>query len=226
MIEESVFEYMPLSISIYIKDLIRSLSLKEALNLAMEFERRRNSRLKKLQKELVYPVILLFISMTGLFLFDRYGLNSIVSLLKQFNTGTGSFGLFRNMLRFMVYVLYFGFIVLSLLFLYFKKPKRIVMLYVMLCRFKTFNTVKSYYSAELISMMLICRKAGFHTRETLDILRSLSSCPVTAFLSFHLNRRLEEGDSFKEASDQIYFDDSLKRFIGVAAYSLNYDALM
>ena len=226
MIEESVFEYMPLSISIYIKDLIRSLSLKEALNLAMEFERRRNSRLKKLQKELVYPVILLFMSMTGLFLFDRYGLNSIVSLLKQFNTGTGTFGLFRNMLRFMVYVLYFGFIVLSLLFLYFKKPKRIVMLYVMLCRFKTFNTVKSYYSAELISMMLICRKAGFHTRETLDILRSLSSCPVTAFLSFHLNRRLEEGDSFKEASDQIYFDDSLKRFIGVAAYSLNYDALM
>ena len=142
---------------------------------------------QKLQKELVYPVILLFMSMTGLFLFDRYGLNSIVSLLKQFNTGTGSFGLFRNMLRFMVYVLYFGFIVLSLLFLYFKKPKRIVMLYVMLCRFKTFNTVKSYYSAELISMMLICRKAGFHTRETLDILRSLSSCPVTAFLSFHLN---------------------------------------
>ena len=132
MIEESVFEYMPLSISIYIKDLIRSLSLKEALNLAMEFERRRNSRLKKLQKELVYPVILLFMSMTGLFLFDRYGLNSIVSLLKQFNTGTGTFELFRNMLRFMVYVLYFGFIVLSLLFLYFKKPKRIVMLYVML----------------------------------------------------------------------------------------------
>ncbi|MGN1405317.1 MAG: type II secretion system F family protein [Erysipelotrichaceae bacterium] len=226
LIEEIIGDYLPVSISAYIKDLVKSLSLKEALNLALQFEHRRSSSLKKLQKELVYPIVLLFASMTGLFLFDRYGLNSIISLLRQFNTGIGSFVFFRSLLRVMVYVLYVGFIICSLLFLYFRKPKRIVMLYVLISKYKAFNIVKSYFSAELVSMMLICRKAGFHTKQTLDILRSLSSVPVTAFLSFHLSKKLEEGKSLKEAFDQSYFDDSLKRFTGVAAYSLNYDALM
>lgn len=226
LIEEIINEYLPHSVSVYIKDLVKSLSLKEAVDLALKFEIRRSSALKKLRKELVYPIVLLFVSMSGLFLFDHYGLNSIISLLKQFNTGTGSFGLFRNVLRVMVYILYGGFIVLSLLFLYFKQPKRIVMLYVLLSKFRAFNIVKSYFSAEFVSMMLICKKAGFHTKETLDILRSLSSSPITAFLSFHLSKRLEEGTSLKEACDQIYFDESLNRFTAVAAYSLNYDALM
>lgn len=226
LIEEVILQYLQADIKVYLGGLINKLSFKQSLYLALEFYKRKRNNFKTLQKNLSYPLILLFGCLSALFLFDKYGLNTIVSLLKGLNVELGVFKFFRYLLRIIVYVVYFGFILLAIAYLYFKNPKRVGVFYIFISKYSLAKYLKMYYCCEFMEFYNICKRAGYNSKDTLEILRSLKDNPVISLLSYHLSMKLLEGESLHNASCQDYFDPLLSRFLLLGSYAKNFSEIV
>ena len=226
IIEEIIFEYIPTNIKVYLKGLINKLSFMESLHLSLQFYRRKNNNFNILQKKLSYPLILLFCCLSALFLFDKYGLNTIISLLKSFDVDFNLFKIFRYILRFLVYLIYLCFVLLAIAYLYFKNPKRIGMFYLFISKYAISKYLKMYYCSEFMEFYNVCKNAGYNSRDILEILRSLKDNPVISLLAFHLSKKLLEGETLSSASNQDYFDPLLGKFLLLGSYAKNFSDIV
>lgn len=226
LIEEVIIPYLKPDIRIYLSGLINKLSFKESLFLSLEFYKRKHNNLKDLQKKLAYPLLLLFGSLSALFLFDKYGLDTIISLLNSFDVDFKIFKFFRYLLRFFVYIIYFGFILLALIYLYFKNPKRVSMFYLFICKYSVSAYLKMYYSCEFMEFYNICKRAGYNSKDTLEILRTMKDNPVVSLLAYHLSMKLLKGESLSSAACQKYFDPLLSRFLLLGSYAENFTEIV
>ena len=75
MIEEAIKIYLPKQIEEYMIPLLKSVSFTEGLSLSLKFNEKQRENQNKLISKIAYPCILLFITITVLYLFDLY-LNS------------------------------------------------------------------------------------------------------------------------------------------------------
>lgn len=225
-IEESISSYLPKQLNNYMKPLLKHMSFSSALDLSLAFYSENKNSEKKLSNAIAYPLGLLFASLTGLYLFDLYGIDSIVNLLDTFNTDISSFNSLRLTIRIIIYVLYFGMLIISSLLLFFTREKRIVFLYVFLSRFFPSSLIQAYYSKEFISLFIICDEKGYKTKETLEILNSMKNKPITSFLSYRLNEALLSGEEFNRAIDNSYFDELLSRYIKIGIYSNDFVGIL
>lgn len=226
LIENIVLDYMPKEINGYMNNLLKRLSFAESLNLSLSFYTKNKENSKALEKAITYPLILLFISLTGLYLFDSYGLDSILNLMRSFNANIETFSIFRIFLKILIYVFYFAFLIIAIIVLIFINPKRITLFYILLTRYFPLSIVKTYFTEDFISLFVITLNLGYKTKAALEILKSLNNKPLVAFLAFHLDDKLIEGASLKEASEQNYFDDLLVKFINIASYTNNFTGIL
>lgn len=226
LIENVVKQYLPKEISGYMSNLLKRLSFAESLNLSLSFFEKNKENVKSLEKAITYPLVLLFISLTGLYLFDSYGLDSILNLMKSFNADVTSFSIFRVFLKIVIYVFYFAFLLVATIVLIFINPKRITLFYILLTKYFPLSIVKTYFTEDFVSLFTITLNYGYKTKEALEILKSLSNKPLVSFLAFHLDEKLIEGESLKEASEQLYFDELLVKFITIASYTNNFTGIL
>ena len=226
MIENIANDYLPKEIAGYTRNLLKNISFKESLELSLSFYMKNKENAKALEKAITYPLVLLFISLTGLYLFDSYGLNSIISLLKSFNSDINSFSFIRILLKIIIYFFYFGFLIVSSTLLYYLNKKRIIIFYIILCKYFPNSLIKTYFTEDFISLFVITINLGYKTKDALELLKRLDNKPLVAFLSFHLDELLLEGNSLKEASNQKYYDEVLTKFISIASYSTNFSGIL
>lgn len=226
LIEEIIDDYLPKEISAYMKNLLVSLSFKESLTLALSFYNKNKENAVALRKAISYPIVLLFISLTALYLFDSYGLDSILNLMKSFNASTGGFIFLRIILKILVYFFYFSFIVISIIFLIFINDKRITLFYIILSKYLPNSIIKIYFTEDFVSLLVITLNLGYKSKEALEILKRLKNKPVISFLAFHLDDGLLEGKSLTEASKKTYFDETLEKFMNIASYTTNFTGIL
>lgn len=226
LIEEIINDYLPKEISKYMLSLLKKLSFNESLQLSLMFYQKSKENLKRIEKSLSYPIILLFISLTALYLFDYYALDSIIDLMRSFNIDVKSFSSFRVFIKVLIYLFYFAFIVISIIVLYFFNPKRINIFYLLICRYFKNGFIQMYFTNEFVDLLIISLRLGYKTKDALEILKSLDNKPIVALLAFHLEDKLLEGNSLKEASNQRYFDGTLEKFINIASFSKNFIDIM
>lgn len=226
LIEEIIQDYLPKEISPYMVNLLKRLSFKESLDLAISFYNKNKENSKQLEKAITYPIILLFISLTGLYLFDSYGLDSILNLMRSFNSDISTFMGLRIIMRIVIYFFYFSFLILSIVILIFINPKRIRIFYILLSKYLPNSLIKVYFTEDFVSLFVICLKLGYKSKEALEILKGLTNRPLICFLASHLDDNLMQGESLIEASGQIYFDDILKKFINIASYTNNFTGIL
>ena len=222
MIENIIVLYLAKDIGLYMKNLLKNLSFSNSLELALSFYDKQNENSRYVGKAIAYPLVLLFISLTALFLFDSYGLDTILNLMKQFKTDVSSFNVIRILLRVLIYTFYILFIIVSIIILVFIKPKRITMFYILLVKYFPNSLVKTYFTEDFASLFSITLKLGYKTKDALTILKSLLNKPVVSFLAFHIDDYLLKGESLKEASKQDYYDEAFSKFINVASYTTNF----
>lgn len=225
-IEECIQKYIPNKINDYLLPLSKTMSFSSALDLSISFYEESKNNEKRISNSIAYPLGLLFFSLTGLYLFDAYGIDSILGLLNTFNTDLSSFSFSRTIIRFFIYVVYFGSLIISGLLLFFTRKKRIAFLYVFLSKLLPNSLVQTYYSQEFISLLLICRKKGYKTKESLKILNSIKNVPIISFLAFHLNEMLLEGQEFDVAINNKYFDDKLTKYIKIGIHSNDFNEVL
>lgn len=226
MIENIIGEYLPQQIAGYMNNLLKRLSFSKSLELSLSFYNKNKENSKNLQKALAYPLVLLFVSLTAIYLFDNYGVDSILSLMKSLKADVRTFMIFRIILKIFVYVFYFGFIIVSILILYFANPKRITLFYILLCRYFPNSLVNTYFTEDFISLFVITLNLGYKTKDAIEILKSIKNKPLVSFLAFHLDEELLNGGTLKEASSQNYFDEVLAKFINIASYSNNFTGIL
>jgi len=226
LIENFINEYLPKEISLYMVPLLNKLSFNESLRISLAFYFEEKKSEKTLSKAITYPIVILFVSLTALYLFDMYGLDSIFEMLKSFNTDLSTYQNLRIVFRTLVYVFYFGFLLISILAIYFLSKKRIVLLYLFLSKHKLFSLLHIWSCQKFVSLYLVCDKLGYKTKDCLEILKSMKSKPIISFLAYHMDEKLLEGASLLEASKQEYYDETLSRFINIATYTNNFIAVL
>lgn len=226
LIEEVIKDYLPKDISSYMLNLLKRLSFNESLELSLSFHKKSNDNLKGIEKSLTYPLVLLFISLTALYLFDYYALDSVLDLMRSFNADINTFSSFRVFIKILIYVFYFVFIIVSILVLYFFNNKRISLFYILISKYLPNSLLQTYFTEDFVSLFIICLRLGYKTKDAIEILISLNNKPIVSLLAFHLDEKLLEGKSLKEASDQSYFDSLLEKFINIASYSNDFTGIM
>ena len=219
MIENMIKDHLPRQLKTYVISLLSTLSLAAALSLSLKFEQRSSQGKKELINSLAYPLILLFITMTSLYLFDLYGIDSIFSLIRSFEADIELFGSLRMVFRIMINVFYYLILLLFVVALFFFRPANVIMLYIFVSKYLPNSLLNIHYSQEFMALFLICSQAGYKTKQSLEILKAMTSKPVISFLAFHLDESLLEGESLKDATKKNYYDSSLSRFIKIANYT-------
>ncbi len=224
--EEAFRDHLPEELEEHIYPLMKALPFLDSLSLALSFTRQKKEGVKEILTVVTYPFVLLFLSMSALYLFDEYGLDGILSLLKSFSGDLGSFLLFRRIFRILIRTFYTGFLILLLVFLYFSSKKRRVFFYVLLSKYLPDSLIHTYYSREFVGLYLELLRSGYSSKPALEILKSLKKRPVVSFLAYHLDEDLSEGESMETASSKPFYDASLSRFIRIASYSGNFEAIL
>ena len=218
-IEDAIKGRLPKRIESYVQALLGSLPLSKALSLALEFQEGTEKERNGLIRTLAYPCILLFLTLTALYLFDLYGIDSIFVLIRSFEGDLSFYDDLRVFFRILVETVYIASSIIAILILIGIQPKNIVLLYILVSKHCPNSLLNICSCTEFMSLFLICIENGFHTRESLELLKSMKMRPIVSFLAFHLDEKLMEGATLKEAVKQDYYDSSLTRFIKIANYT-------
>lgn len=226
LIENIIIEYTPVEIRSYLDALLSSLSFNIALKLSLDFYEKQNENKNSLVNAILYPSILLFLTITALYLFDLYGLDSLFSLMGSFSNDINIYHNIRVLFRIVITVIYYGFLISVLIIIYYRQPKRITLLYIFISRYFSNSLFNIYYCEQFMSLLLICVDYGYKTKESLQLLKKMKSKPIVAFLAFHLDDYLLKGESLKEAVKQKYYDSSLSRYIKLANYTNDFSNII
>ena len=225
-IEEVIIKYLPKNIALYLNSLIGSMPFNDGLNLALAFIDKNKENTKTFLSSFLYPFILLFLSLSALYIFDAYGLDTILNMLNSFVGDVEGIKIFRIVLRVVVYIFYFLLLLILLGILYFFNNRNITLFYILVCKYLPNTIVQKYFCVEFISLLSICINNGYKSKESLNILKNLHNKPIVSFLAFHLDEKLLEGVSLKDASKQNYYDYSLSKFINIGTHSLSFLAIL
>lgn len=222
LIEKILLDYLPKNIASFLKPLLKVMSFSKSLELSLAFYKEDQDNEKEIEKNLIYPFVLLFVAISGLYLFDNYGLDSIIMMLKSFNNDFNFLIPIRIIFKIIVYLFYFGLIIFVILYFYFKKEKNISIFYLLIVNNFKNSLIHVYFCKEFINLFMICANLGYKTKDILKALKALHNKPIVSLLAFHLEEYLLNGESLKEASKQKYFDETLSKFINVAIYTNDY----
>lgn len=226
MIEEIIVYYLPKQIGDYMIPLLKTLSFSYALSLSLEFYEKHKDNQNKLIGEIAYPCILLFVTMTVLYLFDLYGMDTIFGLIDTFGVNLKIYEGIRIIFRVIINIFYYGLLIGALLLTIFMQPKRISILYVFLSKHFPNSLITTFYSEEFVSLLQICVDKGYKTKEALAILRNMKAKPIVSFMAFHMDESLLQGETLKEASRKNYYDLALSRFIKIANYTNEFSKML
>ena len=226
MIEEIIGDYLPKQIKDYIIPLLKTLSFSKALTLSLQFHEKHSQNEEKIIGQIAYPCILMFVSMSVLYLFDLYGMDTIFTLISGFNADLGLYTSLRMIFRVVITILYYSMLIGTLLLVFYMQPKRISILYMFLSKHFPNSLINTYYSEEFVSLLLICVNSGYKTKQSLEILKSMKSKPIVSFLAFHMDESLLEGQTLKQAARKNYYDLALSRFIKIANYTNEFSKML
>ncbi len=225
-IEKAAEDFLPKKVRPYALALMGSLSFAAALSLSLQFYERSEEGIRNVLSKIAYPLLLLFVSVTSLYLFDLYGIDSIFSLISAFEESASFYADFRILLRIFARLFYYGTLLLFFMAVFFLRKERIILLYIFVSKHFPNSFMNIYCCEEFMSLFLICIRKGYSTKEALHILKSMRSKPVISFLAFHMDESLMEGETLKEAAGKYYYDSSLSRFIKIANYTNDFSKII
>lgn len=201
--------------------LLDFLPLQKALSLNIEMLEYEQKRAEYFLKKLTYPILLLVTSVVGLFLFEHFGLASLVSLLGDFSQARGPILLLKGM----VSIAYWGMAIMLVIGLGIiicsRNKARRILFYHLLCQWWPNNPVSMLVSQEFITYWCICYKAGLSSKEIFQVLRRQKRKIFTSFLAYHLQQLLEEGKEMRQAARMMYLDPLFAHFANIAYFHEN-----
>ena len=218
-INNVIVNYLDDGIKIYLFPLIKILTFSESLDISLSFIDNYKKIKEETIKALSYPLIILCISIVSIYLFDLYGLDTIISLIESFTSDLGLFKTIRLIFRICINLMLIILVIIGLFILYFLKGNHILYFYILISKYLPQSIFHLYYTLEFVSLLSLTIEKGYKSKEALSILKSIKERKIISFIAYHLDEELLEGKSLNEASKINYLDKHLSRFIKIASYS-------
>ncbi len=219
MIEVIFKDHIAPSLRVSFEAFISYLSFEMTLRLILSIDKEEGSFMRKIRKDLTYPVLLLVFSVIGIYLFNSYCFEPLLYSMNQFAGDLEDLYLFKRVLDVIITVMFVFILCALITFLYFHKPKRQVLAYVLLQKYMKDSLIKEYLTSQFVLFFCECYKIGLKTKDSIDILRHLKSKPLVSFIASNVDRGLLEGKGMAGALRSKYLDERIIRFIKIAMYS-------
>ncbi len=202
------------------------LSFKKTLDLILTIKEREGQLLRNVAKEIAYPLGLLSFSLIGIYLFNSYCFDPLLGSMGQLTSGLDSLYIFKNLLDLAITVVFIVMLVILSMILYFLRPKKMVLAYVILQKYLPNSVLKEYLTSQFVLFFKECYMIGLKTKDSIEVLKHLHFKPLIAFMASNVDKGLLDGKGMVGAMHNPYLDERIERFIKIALYSGEMSAML
>lgn len=226
LFEDVICDYVPRDISKYFEKLIKLLGFNKTIEISLNIIESRKKNIDSVIGKALYPIILMFVSIVALILFDNFGLDSIIQMMSSFIDDLSMISIFRivfSIVTKLLLILVIAIFGIAVTWGIFNKQ-----VYIYECINKIFkdNIINVYFTNEFINLYTILVSNGYKTKECLDIIKTLDNMPICAYIANKVSLSLRDGNDLVNSVDIEELDSSLSKFFKIASCSKDFLSIL
>ena len=210
----------------YFNNFIRYLPVLESMRISVELATHEEKMKQKMMKDMVYPVVMLFVMFIGMYLFNGFVFPQMMTLMTSFEINVTSYYFLRSFIQLLSWLVTILLVVGLLLWVVFQEPNRKCWLYRVLVKYVPDSLMVQKASAEFARYFLECVRVRISTIQTMKILLDIKEKPLVGLIARELNESLSKGESFEETLHTPYVEHALQQFFQIAIHGSNCEKML
>lgn len=201
-------------------------SFNKSLSLAYDLYDMEEKRKQSLYKNLLYPILILYITVVGLYIFNLMIYPKLIEMMSGFNVDNGMLDSFQKLLSmFSVLSLIVCIFLLIIVLIYMNKKYRVVC-YRWIEKIVKNNLLKLSFSLRFAKYYLMCHKHGLSTKSTLYAMKMTNDDPLINEIGKEYDEKLLNGSSFETVINESFLDDLLIQFMKLSMLTAKTNELL
>ena len=210
----------------YFDNFIRYLPVLESMRISVELATHEEKMKQKMMKDIVYPVVMLFVMFIGMYLFNGFVFPQMMTLMTSFEINVTSYYFLRSFIQLLSWLVTILLVVGLLLWVVFQEPNRKCWLYCVLVKYVPDSLMVQKASAEFARYFLECVRVRISTIQTMKILLDIKEKPLVRLIAKELNDSLSKGESFEETLHTPFVEHALQQFFQIALHGSNCEKML
>ena len=210
----------------YFNNFIRYLPVLESMRISVELATHEEKMKQKMMKDMVYPVVMLFVMFIGMYLFNGFVFPQMMTLMTSFEINVSSYYFLRSLIQLLSWLVTILFVVGMLLWVVFQEPNRKCWLYRVLVKYVPDSLMVQKASAEFARYFLECVRVRISTKQTMKILLDMKEKPLVRLIAQELNDALSKGESFEVTLHTPFVEHALQQFFQIALHGSNCEKML
>ena len=210
----------------YFNNFIRYLPVLESMRISVELATHEENMKHKMMKDMVYPVVMLFVMFIGMYLFNGFVFPQMMTLMTSFEINVSSYYFLRSLIQLLSWLVTILFVVGMLLWVVFQEPNRKCWLYRVLVKYVPDSLMVQKASAEFARYFLECVRVRISTKQTMKILLDMKEKPLVRLIAQELNDALSKGESFEVTLHTPFVEHALQQFFQIALHGSNCEKML
>lgn len=210
----------------YFDNFIRYLPVLESMRISVELASYEEKMKQKMMKDMVYPVVMLFVMFIGMYLFNGFAFPQMMTLMTSFEINVTSYYFLRSFIQLLSWLVTILLVVGLLLWVVFQEPNRKCWLYRVLVKYVPDSLMVQKASAEFARYFLECVRVRISTIQTMKILLDIKEKPLVRLIAKELNDSLSKGESFEETLHKPFVEHALQQFFQIALHGSNCEKML
>ena len=210
----------------YFNNFIRYLPVLESMRISVELASHEEKMKQKMMKDMVYPVVMLFVMFIGMYLFNGFVFPQMMTLMTSFEINVSSYYFLRSLIQLLSWLVTILFVVGMLLWVVFQEPNRKCWLYRVLVKYVPDSLMVQKASAEFARYFLECVRVRISTKQTMKILLDMKEKPLVRLIAQELNDALSKGESFEVTLHTPFVEHALQQFFQIALHGSNCEKML
>ena len=210
----------------YFNNFIRYLPVLESMRISVELATHEEKMKQKMMKDMVYPVVMLFVMFIGMYLFNGFVFPQMMTLMTSFEINVSSYYFLRSLIQLLSWLVTILFVVGMLLWVVFQEPNKKCWLYRVLVKYVPDSLMVQKASAEFARYFLECVRVRISTKQTMKILLDMKEKPLVRLIAQELNDALSKGESFEVTLHTPFVEHALQQFFQIALHGSNCEKML
>lgn len=219
LFEDIIVDYVPNNISKYFEKMIKILGFNKTIDICINIAEAKQRNIESIMSKVLYPIILMIVSVVALIVFDSFALDSIIQMMSSFISDFTMISIFRIVFgivtKLLILVIVLIGVVLALCIVFNKG----YIVYSYLNTILPNSILCTYFTNEFINLYMIIIENGYNTKETLDIISSLDNLVISSRLADSISFNLINGEGLIQSININGIDKTLTSFFKIASYS-------
>ena len=217
---------LPVCYRKYFDNFIRYLPVLDSMRISIELASHEEQTKLKMMKDMIYPIVMLFVMFFGMYLFNGFVFPQMIALMTSFEVNVTSYYFLRGLIQLLSWLATFVIVIGILLWIVFQHPQRKCWLYRLLVKYVPDSLLVQKASAEFARYFLECVRVRIPTIQTMKILLDMKEKPLVCLIAQELNESLCKGESFENTLHTPYVEHALQQFFQIALHGSNCEKML